>query len=110
MTTLTKHEVLLWGMAHIAHTRNLVVEQDEDELFGAVSHYILTLGEPSVPLVADIKMLAEDFGLNDHLDISWEGMEILVTDEWKNTIGQEPYTNPHPFWKRYDTEIGTPID
>jgi hypothetical protein len=104
-TTFTKHQVLLWGLQHIAHNRNLKAEQEE--LFGAVSHYILTLEGPSVPLLNDTKMLAEDLGLADNFDSSPFGVEILVTDTWKDTIGQEPYTTQHSFWKRYDTPIGS---
>jgi hypothetical protein len=52
-------------------------------------------------------MLAEDLGLADNFDSSPFGAEILVTYTWKDTIGQEPYTTQHSFWKRYDTPIGS---
>lgn len=107
MATLTKHDVLLWGLKHIARNRNL--NADQEELFSGVSHYILNFNGISVPLLNDTKMLAEDLGLADQFDNSVFGVEIFVSNEWKNTIGQEPYTNPNPFWKRYDTPIGSEL-
>ena len=103
-TKLTNYNVLVWGMKHIANNYHL--DYGEEDMFGATSHYILNLtSQPSVPQLSDIKMLAEDLNMTDNLDTSTFGCEILITDNWKNTIGQQPYTNPNPLWKRYNTPL-----
>lgn len=98
----TNYEMLLKGLQHIAN--NYGLEYGVEELFGSESHYIL--GD-SIAMRNDVSMLYEDLNINElgGFDSSVFGVEILIYDEWKNTIGKEYFKDKHLFWKRRDVEL-----
>lgn len=101
---MKKIEVLAWGVQHIAANRDLNYSTDYEE-FRSMS----VLGT-SVPLLADLRMLCEDLGIereNCYTDHSW-GIICIDLDGWIEEHAHEEYVpTGMELWKRHDVEIGS---
>lgn len=103
-------EVLCWGMQHIAgnHKCEASVDYEQD---GSVC--IFGTNGISVPANSDVRMLCEDLSIpRDCIDVSDFGIDVYVTQEWYDTIGQQEYVYPeecrrNDFWKRSNVAIGS---
>lgn len=103
-------EVLCWGMKHIAgnHNCEASVDYEQDGSVCIFGPYGI-----SVPANSDVRMLCEDLSIpRDCIDVSDFGIDVYVTQEWYDTIGQQEYVYPeecrrNDFWKRSNVAIGS---
>lgn len=91
--------MLLWGIQHIAdnHNTTCYTENWEEEMQVAV-------GDNSVPLLADIKMLCQDLGIpTNNIYSTFFGIDIEIPYAWYKKKANKPFKG-YGFWKRRGAE------
>lgn len=99
---MTKLEVLIWGIKHIAenHGFNSSTDWEED---GEVCIY----GGCNVPTLSDVRMMCEDLGITpDFVESSPFGIDVFIPEEWYENESGEEYESANELWKRANVKIG----
>ena len=100
---MTKFEVLVWGIKHIAenHGFNASTNWEED---GEVCIY----GGCNVPTLSDVRMMCKELGIpGDFVESSSFGIDVFIPEDWYESEANEEYHSTNiEMWKRADVKVG----
>lgn len=95
-------DVLCWGIEHIAENHNFAADIDYNE-----SGEVCIYGGCNTPTLQDVYFLCEDLKIERQMVESSDwGIDVFLSQEWYDTIGQNEYVPGMEFWKRYGFVIG----
>jgi len=102
---MTKLEVLLWGVQHIAKNHGFTADVEDP-----LEYYSVCINGVNVPTLSDCRALCGDLGIPEcdcYEDKSWGATIIDFEPSWAYTRGTEQYIpTGNELWKLHDAVIG----
>ena len=98
---MTKFEMLVWGVKHIAENHGFKSNTEEWESDGEVWIF----GGCNVPTICDVQMLCEEVGIpTDYIETNEFGIDIYIPQDWLELESDKPFSGLC-MWKKHNVQF-----